>query len=428
LRKTVSLLVEKHAMLRTGFDMYCYNEPVQIVFKSIEPDIKHEDISHLRKVEREVYINARLNEEKNHPFNLEQFDTLWRIRTFTLDHENICLLFLSHHAIFDGWSFASLLTELNNTYLKLKSAPGYLPGKLKSSYRDYVIEEMREKRNEETLNFWRNELTGFKRLDFSKLVKEDGNYYENKSYITDLGGEYLEKLQKTAKKYDTSVMNLCFAAYVYILGILSFCDDIVVGISINNRPACEDGDKILGCFINHLPVRIKLPDKISWDDYIYSIDRKLNDLRKFQKLSFFEIVKVVGEEKQYQNPLFDTIFNFIDFFIYDELEYNGEAHAVQDKFHEELIVDTTAVFNTLFTFHTNTYRGFSYIIQYYSSVFDDKVIRILANCFKYVLNKFIDEPDATADKDNIFDDMKDEDMVSKFTKTKSTIERTDFNF
>lgn len=428
LYRAVCLMVKKHVILRTGFDLCRFNETVQIVFKAIDLDIKHYDISHMQKIEQEKYVNARLNEEKKKPFNFEKPEPLWRIRTFALDSENICFVFINHHAILDGWSFACFIMELHNVYQKLKSNPGFVPADLKSTYKNYVMEQIVEKKKSEVVDFWRKELAGFKRLDFSGLIKGSSSDYQTKTYGIILGDKFLDKLILTVKRYNTSVMNLCFAAYAYMLSMLSFQNDVVVGLSINNRPLCEDGDQILGCFINHLPFRLIIPAKIRWLDYINLIDRKLLELRKYQKLSFFEIVKAVGEEKQYQNPLFDTIFNYTDFYIYDKLERSIVQEAEQDTFYKTLSLDVTATFNTLFSFHVNVYQGFHYAIQYYSSVFDGKIIKLLANCFKNVLNKFIYEPENIADKNEVMLETAGQDSSVDFSEAKSYLRRTEFNF
>ena len=44
---------------------------------------------------------------------------------------------------------ASLMTELNNTYVELKKNPGFIPGKLHSTYKHYVINKLPKKRKME---------------------------------------------------------------------------------------------------------------------------------------------------------------------------------------------------------------------------------------------------------------------------------------
>ncbi len=45
--KAFDLLVQTHHMLRTGFNMSDFSEPVQIVYKNVQTDIRHYDISHM---------------------------------------------------------------------------------------------------------------------------------------------------------------------------------------------------------------------------------------------------------------------------------------------------------------------------------------------------------------------------------------------
>jgi NRPS condensation-like uncharacterized protein len=86
-KKAMILLVKKHPILRTVFDMYSTDEPVQIVFKTIHIDIEHCDISHLEREKQEDFVKKKIKEDKqkSFDFNIKNINPLWRIKTFLLD-------------------------------------------------------------------------------------------------------------------------------------------------------------------------------------------------------------------------------------------------------------------------------------------------------------------------------------------------------
>ena len=136
--KVLSLMIEKHPILRTAFNMEDYDKPVQLVYKNVSPRVTYEDISHLPLPQKRERIEQLLVQDRRNPFDAA-VPPLWRMGLLALGKDNFCFLFIFHHAVLDGWSVACLMTELHNTYLELKPNPSYAPPQLKVSYKDAVI-------------------------------------------------------------------------------------------------------------------------------------------------------------------------------------------------------------------------------------------------------------------------------------------------
>jgi amino acid adenylation domain-containing protein len=392
--KAMILMVDKHPILRTGFNLNDYEEPIQIVYRDIPLEIPNEDISHLEKSEAEKYVKGVLEEERNTPFDVHADSVLWRIKTYILDNENICVLWICHHAIIDGWSSASLLTELHNTYFQLKTAPDYVPPKLKCTYKDFVIDQLVEKKKGKSTDFWQRELGGYKRLEFfsppQKSVK-DG--FQPKEYYTrHLGEKFPEELTYTAKIHQTSVKYVCFAAYLYMLNMVSYEDDIVVGFVTNNRPDCEDGDKVIGCFLNTIPVRVKIPPRTRCSDYIRMIDDKMLELKQYDRLSFFEIARLSGERTGEENPIFDTLFDFSDFHVYRHLR---QPAGQQEVLSPGGVSETHTRFDC---YIDATFEEFKISLVYRLPLVSQPMIEKMYGYFEEILKKFIYKPGSFLEK------------------------------
>lgn len=420
-RQALTLMVDKHPILRTCFRIDGFDEPVQVVYRTIPLDILHQDLSHLSREEQQAYLRDYLTEDRKKAFEVAM-PPLWRMRIFSLAGDRIAALWIFHHAILDGWSNASLLTELNNTYLRLSADPHYVPARLKNSYKAYVAEQIAEKRKEEVIGYWENELAGYRRLVFPGLSSQERQKQKGatvKKVAFDFGSPFLQKLRELEKKYDTSVKNLCFAAYLYMLYMNSYDNDFAAGLLTNNRPVCEDGDQILGCFLNSVPFRVIMPANITWEDYIVRIDRRILELKRYERLSLMEIVKITGERTEDRNPLFDTLLNFIDFRIFNQVMSQKKSRRAENT---PLQVEGHENVNTLFDVTVNTVFGvFQLYISYDPSFFDQDFVMKSGYYFKAILNRFIETPGAAARKNEIIPEEERRRLLVEFNKTDMTL-------
>ncbi|MCP4151707.1 MAG: hypothetical protein GY757_28445, partial [bacterium] len=248
-KQALESMTQKHAILRTGFNIKDYSQPVQIVYKKMPPGIRNYDISTKGRKQQQEHVKNYLVEDRKNPFEIA--GPLWRIRSFHLGGGEILVLLVCHHAIMDGWSVASFSTELNNIYRELKKDPQHRPQPLRSNYKDFVIEQMAWKRHTPTTDYWKKELEQYKRLDIKSLRGTRAPADESSRTITytlPLEKQQAKQLEQVALTGNTSLKHLYFAAYLYMLGMMTYENDIVPGIVTHNRPLCEDADKILGCF------------------------------------------------------------------------------------------------------------------------------------------------------------------------------------
>ncbi|MCU0286591.1 MAG: condensation domain-containing protein, partial [Acidobacteria bacterium] len=434
-KKAFELLVDKHSILRTGFNMYDFEEPIQIVYKHIVPDIKHFDIPGMNKEEQQAYLKKIIADDKQKLFNISNAGVLWKLRTLNLGNDNICIAWISHHAVMDGWSSASLMAEIKTTYLKLIENPVYVPQKLKNSYKVFVVEQIIEKKKKENIEFWQRELEDYKRIHFPGSGPHLNNPGVKNTISKNLGEDLAAKLKQTAQKFNTSLKHLCFGAYAYMLNMFSYENDLVVGLISNSRPSCPDGDKIIGCFLNTIPVRIKIPYLLRWQDYIRLIENKLLELKKYDKFSFLEIVKSIGEIQHNQNPIVDTIFNYTDFHIYDQESTQKKITKVSQYQESGKIVGSDDSLktvenlengegvggtHTLFDCNITVTGGmFRIVFDFDTGLINAKRVADLCLSFEKILHKFVEEANCIIKKDDLLSDEEKRDILYNFNNTQT---------
>ncbi|MBB6503040.1 non-ribosomal peptide synthetase, partial [Pedobacter cryoconitis] len=347
IKKAFDILVKKHSILRTAFSLDVASEDLQIVYKTIAAEIDYFDITAVRSEDIKNIMEAYLAKERNRPFVMQKAP-LWRASVFGWDKYNM-LVFQFHHAILDGWSVASFNTELYQLCTSLSTEKDFVSTTLlKCNYKDYVIENLVAKRDESNTEFWKKELSGYKRLNIFSI--ED----QYRTFVKEYDIQFLEKLKEKTKQDNISLKGLFLGAYLFALGILTYEDELTVGLVTNNRPILEDGDKLLGCFLNTSPARFEKGSTVStWRSYFEQIEHKLFQLKERDRTSLLEITKIVNEPSVDGNPFFDAIFNFVNFHVYEKLDEEVLKESMSETDNEALAIDGYELTNTYLDCTTN---------------------------------------------------------------------------
>ncbi len=348
MEKALKLMVQKHEILRTSFHLYDYSKPVQIIYKEIDVTIKQHHLLDKNSDEQETYINEfLLKEREEHIFEVTKAP-LWRVDFFEIGTSDSMFVFQFHHAIMDGWSDKSFRSELMETYFELKQNKNYKPVPLAIGIKESVISDMLELRNEENITYWKNTLSDYKRLD----ILTDERYYRqtNKVYTA----KFLQEILDKCKKDKIAPKSLFFAGYLYVLSLFSLEKDITIGAVANRRPVAEDGDKLLGCFLNTVPFRHTVTtNKETWASYVNSVAVAYQALQGRDRFSLVEIAKMHKESAE-GNPFFDVLFNYVDFYVVDKLIDSEvfESHIAETQV-ENLAVSGFERTNTYLDFTAN---------------------------------------------------------------------------
>ncbi|HYC28610.1 MAG TPA: amino acid adenylation domain-containing protein, partial [Chitinophagaceae bacterium] len=318
-RVALSLLMEKHSILRTSFNVADFETEVQFVHKKVDVPVRYQDLIGLQRSEQENIIRDHITSELRDPF---KFSTapLWRISVFNCGNDHVVFVTQSHHSIIDGWSDASFMTELHNVYVKLSEDALYKPVALRSGYKDFIVQHEIDKSDEAIKSFWQQELEGHTRLEL---------FAENsvQRFARSMDAEFIQKLEQASAELGAPVKIISLAAYLLLLRTLSYGNEVVAGLVTNTRPACEDSDKILGCFLNTIPLRMFIPDNATGAELVRIVNEKITGLKNYERLSMLEIAQLHNKQSKDGNPFFDVIFNYVDFYTYNSIQQNDPQSA-----------------------------------------------------------------------------------------------------
>ncbi|MDO6435725.1 amino acid adenylation domain-containing protein [Flavitalea sp. BT771] len=324
LKKAFALLIRRHPILRTSYDIRNFPEFLHLIYvpAAVEIDVRLEDLSGMSRMEAATCLKEQVRRERAVPFDISS-PGLWYMRVFALGNDEYFVLWVFHHAILDGWSNASLLTELVNTYEALKKDPGFVPAPLRTTFKDHIIEQYGARHSPVLRDFWLQELHDHRRteLPFNRTVpSHDQGPKDSDVYTFTLDNGLLDSI---AVRTRVSKKVVCLAAFSYLLKLTTGASDIVFGLVGNLRMETEEGDEVLGCFLNTLPFRVQLPPHASFGAILEAVHDRYIRLKAYDKLSFAEVARLSGSEVHGINPVYDIIFNYVDLSALDGLRTDG---------------------------------------------------------------------------------------------------------
>ena len=408
-KKALALMIQKHDTLRKVYDIHSF---AHIILREINPEVHFIDISHLDKRQQEAYYVEKVNTERLKASG-ESGQLLWRMNVLKISPDFRYLIFDMHHSLMDGWSLHAFMTELNNTYFKLKEDSRYVPEKLACTYQDHIVAEIVEMNQPESIDFWREELKGYKRFQLWKH-NEPHRFVDQRVSID---AETDHELQLLASTLNVSTKDLFFSAYTYVMGLLSPDNDFMVGLTTHNRPLVKDGDKLLGCFLNHVPVNVHIPPKGSWREYILSVVEKIIAIKAHERVPFYKIRQLTDEPLQDGvNPIFDVAFTYTDFWVTKSMFYPTENVSEESPnfWHDNNDVNQ----NTLFDIFVQRNFGRHQIAATYSTqMMSHEMVQRFLTYFTSVLKQFVNYLDQPICREEILGMSEKQCLLEHFNAT-----------
>jgi amino acid adenylation domain-containing protein/non-ribosomal peptide synthase protein (TIGR01720 family) len=331
LQTAVQQLVNHHAVLRTSFELSGFSMPLQLVYQKVEVPLQVEDWCHFENSEQEDALAAWFEAEKKRYFDWTCPPLLrFFIQRRTQETFNLTVSF--HHAILDGWSIASMMTELFSRYLSLlgEQVDSVSPP-LSIAFRDFVALEQQAIASEECQRYWMEKLNDstFTKLPRWPSIPRETNVRQVSVQDVPLSPEICEGLKQLALSAQVPLKSVLLAAHLRVLSLLGGQSDVLTGLVANGRPEQMDGERVLGLFLNTLPFRLRLSGG-TWIDLVQSVFEAERELLPHRRYPMVEIQRRKGGQ-----PLFETSFNFVHFHIYQQVLGLKNLQLLGEKFFEE---------------------------------------------------------------------------------------------
>lgn len=380
-KKALDRLVQRHPILRTEYYMGSFSRPVKVVRPEIVVPFTFEDISALPKDEQLRCINAYIERDLNKRLVFDG-ELLWRLNMFRLKGDEYHITYSFHHALLDGWSVSIFKTELWNFDEQSCLA-------LPHNYQDYCAITLGKGQSKEIAEYWQRLMKGYTRnkLPFNykgQRISNEKGMRRVSRYIDD---DLLEKLNQVSLHHQISFKAICLAAHIYLMHIICSEKDVVTGVVTHDRPGIEDSEKILGCFLNTVPVRMEIDQLINLLSLLQEVNRYLIHVKP-NEIHLSDIARTIDDKTSSANPVFDTILNYTDFHSYENLNETG-LYADPAASNMEVAHEMT---NTLFDVEVDkTLKRFSIKIKYKTAWFREADVQYAIDLYVRILQQVAED-------------------------------------
>jgi amino acid adenylation domain-containing protein len=311
LGQSLGMLIERHEILRTSFHIK-EGMPVQQVHPSGKPEIIYEDLRHLPESDRESITMAEAVEHGKTAIPLDQLPLL-RFKVLHLRDLEYMLLINPHHIISDGWSNALFAKELSMTYAALENkGPSPFPVP-EYQYIDFVKWEkdwMNTSAYKKQLEFWKVQLADLPEplrlpLDFPRpaVMSHRGSKEVNSIHATEA-----EKIRQFCQRENLTLFQLLFGTFGLLMSKYSGQKEIMIGVPVARRNQLSF-QQTMGLFINTLPLRLKVDEKVTAITFLKEIKTYCQQAFMRQELPFEKLIEEVNPDRNLStNPVFQVHF------------------------------------------------------------------------------------------------------------------------
>jgi amino acid adenylation domain-containing protein len=319
---------------------------MQLVHVSVPVPFSVEDLRERTPVQQEEAVKDWVESEKQKHFDWA-IPPLLRFHVHIRSDDTFQLTMTEHHAILDGWSVASLLTELFQTYFSLlnKTTDPVEPPR-PGSFRDFVVLERSALASEECRNYWHEKLSDstFAALPRWSASDPSADGPTNHVFYVPISLKVSEALKLIARSERIPLKNVLLAAHLKVMSLLSGQRDVVTGLLTHGRPEGRESERTLGLFLNTVPFRQALHGG-TWAELAR---QTFEAEREFIPFRYYQMAQI--QRDQGGRPLFETVFNFTNFHVFQSLEELGDLEVLEAS----LFAETNLTFWANFSMSTSS--------------------------------------------------------------------------
>ena len=385
--KACAEVVNRHESLRTIFTLEG-DEAVQKILEGNHFDYMYETWEEEGYLEK---VNELVNNEILSPFDLQN-GPLLRIRLLQISETHYVTILVTHHIIFDGWSFDVLMRDIIGAYINLLNGKPAFSTPLPIQFKDYCVwqNQLISDQLEELRGYWKNKhqplappLNILQGATRPSLKNQQGGMVP---LIVDT--EVTASLVKVARANGASMFMMVHTTLLALLHCYTKQTDICMGTPVADREN-EKLQNQVGCLINTLAIRSTFEKESSFLELLDDV--KQNTLEAFEhKLYPFDLIL---NDIQYQrdparNPLFDVGFTFHENQYIEQMPEVGNLGIRSETIAPELYSVKTDLW-----FHSSlNAQNLGFTILYDNAIYQEGFISDLIEDYKFVLHTLSTRP------------------------------------
>jgi amino acid adenylation domain-containing protein len=381
LEQTLQHMVNQQASLRTRVrrnERDAEQEVLASVPLRLQPVVDFSDLSSDVAEDRAF---AAMDLLVRTPFQLEA-GPLFVARLYKLAEQDHVLFFMTHHLIWDGWSFDLMYEAIARDYPLRCAGQPLATSPLPLSYGDFAAWQQDWLQGAELQRQLAPWLAKFspppaalelptERQRPILLTPEGG------SVQIDIPRSQLDRLHQLAREKGTTLYTVLLSAFSVFIARLSQRDDFVIGTPVRGRDVPEL-EPIMGFFVNVLPLRMKVDAALRFDHYIDEVKREVSQALSFPDVPMEHLVRELKLPRDLSRPpLVQVMFSFQD--VRDRQNHWGELQ------HSRFDLDIHGSAQDIGLWCVETTQLLEAVFIYNQHVFSADAVSTLSRRFAYFL-------------------------------------------
>ncbi|NFA07396.1 amino acid adenylation domain-containing protein [Clostridium botulinum] len=411
--RSFNKVIERYDILRTVFVYENVDKPKQIVFKERKARIGYEDISKLSNESKENYIENFISKDKEKGFNLGK-DLLIKISILKVEKDKYEVVWSFHHILMDGWCLNIIMNDFFNIYSQLQEEKSIELPKV-TPYIEYIkwLED-RKKLNNEGEEYWRNYLSCYENVARIPISAErhKEEKYELKELKFAINKEKTKKLERIVKTERVTMNTIIQAVWGILLQRYNNIDDVVFGTVVSGRNANIEGiDRMVGLFINTIPVRIKTESGMSFVELIKEIQKLSLESSKYD---YYPLAEIQSKTKL-KNELINNIV------VYENYYIDNSSINLNEKINKKFIMENMKSREET-NYDLNLIIGpseeLNIKLSYNKKIYDDYIIEKISKQLALIIDTIISNKNILVDEIEIIEEEEKNKILYEFNDTK----------
>ncbi|HEX7641673.1 MAG TPA: amino acid adenylation domain-containing protein, partial [Burkholderiaceae bacterium] len=297
--RALETIIERHSILRTEFHLAA-DRPLQCVTAFREPQLEVRDLRDQAEEAKGDAIRSWVLEEQAKGLRVEE---LWRACVLLFRNQHIQFGLSFHHALWDGWSDATLVAELFACYKSLLQGESRAEQTRPPSYNRYIALEQEALAAPEHRHYWEQSLAQARQPWWSAHPNKGMAHF-----FCDISAQTSAGIISLADALRVQEKSVWCAVYLVLTSLIEGDDRILGSVVTHGRPEIADAEKMVGLFLNSLPIQADLRGA-TWSGFIKGVNAQLNQHQAHRHYPLAQI------QVDLQLDFSASLFNFTNFHV-----------------------------------------------------------------------------------------------------------------
>lgn len=314
LEAALDRLARRHPALRTSIDLDSYTEPLQLVHATASVPVGWEDLLDHGQREQDAIVAEWIETEKAATFEWSTAPLL-RVQVHRRSPDSFQLSISCHNVLLDGWSLATILTEL---FLDVSGIATIDPTPVQS-YGRFVGLEREALASADARSYWEQVLDRFEPTPLPRWPQFEQPAVRRGLRSVELDASIGEALDRVARQLGVPVKSVLLAVHLRVVGAMTGERRVVTGVVTNGRLEEPGSAEATGMYLNIVPMGADLGAG-SWEGLAREMLRTEGEAHAYRR---FPMPQLRAERRR--RPWFEVAFNFVDFHVYESAKQHGLA-------------------------------------------------------------------------------------------------------